>query len=343
MRAVNNPNDGGARQYIARVMNAAGMSERMPGGGGFLVPEALRSQVLEYMAVAIIRPQAMVLPMAAERLSVPVLDNLSQASSTQALGGLVFNWAEEGAGITPSAPTFGAAVLEARKAAAYIQGVSNEFVNDAAGAFGDFTARVVSLGYKWFEDDVFINGTGVGEPQGLINAPCAVAVSRTGSSKVQQVDIATMFRALHPAAKMSGFTPGFTNVRWLMSASVMDQILELYFAIGTPVNQAVAPSDWFQAGDGDRVGPSMLGLPVSVTDHQPAVGSKGDVILADLSQFLIGDRMAMTIERSAESPGAFGSDSSNFRIKSRLDGRYWVQGSTTTEAGQSVSPVVVLV
>ena len=139
---------------------------------------------------------------------------------------------------------------------------------------------------------------------------------------------------------MSGYTPGYTNVRWLLSASAMDQILELYLAFGTPANQAVGSSDWFQAGDGDRIGPSLLGLPVTVTDHQPAVGSKGDVILADLSQYLIGDRQVMTVERASES--LFANDQSYFRVRSRVDGRYWVQSSTTTEANQSVSPVVVL-
>ena len=39
------------------------------------------------------------------------------------------------------------------------------------------------------------------------------------------------------------------------------------------------------------IGPSLLGLPAIVTDHQPAIGQHGDVILADLRHFLIGDRL----------------------------------------------------
>jgi HK97 family phage major capsid protein len=335
MRAITTPHDAGARQFIANAM-----SEKIPSEGGFLVPEVLRSEVLEYMTAALIRPRAMVLPMGAERLALPVLDNLTQASETQALGGLTFAWTESKAGITPSIPAFGRTVLEARKAAAYMQGVSNDFVEDAAGAFGDFTGRVISLGYSWFEDDSFINGTGAGEPQGLINAPCQVTVTRNTSSKVLFPDIAAMFKALAPASKQYGLVPEVTDVCWLLSASVMDWILELYYnPSGTEV---VSPSGWFTMGDGKNAGPSLLGLPALVTDHQPAVGTTGDIILADLRHYVIADRMAMTIERSAESPGAFGSDTSNFRVKARLDGRYWIQSAFTTEAGQSVSPVVVL-
>jgi len=60
-----------------------------------------------------------------------------------------------------------------------------------------------------------------------------------------------------------------------------------------------------------------------------------------LSNYLIGDRMEMYVERSQRGP-TFVSDTSEFRVKARVDGRYWIQSSTTTEAGQPVSPVVVL-
>jgi hypothetical protein len=345
MRAITDVNDASARQYIANA-TPAGMSERVPGQGGFLVPEVLRSQMLSFMTAAIVRPRAMVLPMGGQRLAVPTLDNLTQASSTQALGGLTFAWAEESAGFTPSIPTFGRTTLEARKAAAYMVGVSNEFVGDAGGAFGDFTARVLALGFSWWEDDCFFNGTGVGEPQGILNAPCAVAVTRTNNAGAAVfADIVAMFRALHPGIKQHGLTSGVTSVAWLLSASVIDALVESYLNVGgasvpstiTPV----APPGWFTMGDGDKITPSLLGLPAIVTDHQPASGSAGDVVLCDLSKYLIGDQLAMTIERSAEGTG-FPSDTSNFRIKSRVDGRYWIQSATTTQANQQVSPVVVL-
>jgi HK97 family phage major capsid protein len=339
MHAITDPDNPAARTLIGNVM-----SERVPSEGGFLVPEFLRSQVLAYMTAPIVRPQAMVLPMTSDRLAIPVLDNPSQASSAQALGGMTFAWVEPGAVIpgsaaTALAPQFGRAVLEARKAAAYMQGVPNELVDDAAGAFGDFTARVIAKGYAWFEDDAWLNGTGVGQPQGLINAACAVGVDRTTANAVTFLDVVAMFKALHPASKQSGLTPGVTSTAWLMSATVMDQILEIYY--NPTGSEVVPPSGWFSMGDGREIGPNMLGLPAVVTDHQPAIGATGDIVLADLAEYVIGDRLAMTVERSAKGAG-FVTGTSNFRIKSRVDGRYWIQSPTTTEAGQTVSPVVVL-
>ena len=129
---------------------------------------------------------------------------------------------------------------------------------------------------------------------------------------------------------------------WLASASTFKYLLELYLLIGTtPTSAATAGIPWLSLGDGDQVGPSMLGLPLVVTDHQPAVGTAGDLVLADLRHYLVGDRLELTIERSQRGSG-FITDISNYRIRTRVDGRYWIQSATTTEASQQVSPVVVL-
>ena len=339
LRAINDPRDSSARTYIANVATAA-VGERIPAEGGFLVPERLRAQVLAYMTPAIIRPRATVLPMSSLRLPIPVLDNPSQSGTNQALGGLTFSFTEEGSAISKTAPAFGRVVLEARKLAALCT-APNELADDAAGAWGDFLARIIAMGLSWIEDDYFIgtNGTGVGCPQSLINAPCAVGIDRNTSSQVLFPDIAAMFKALHPASKQYGLVPEVSDVCWLLSASVMDYILELFYnPTGTEV---VSPSGWFTMGDGRNAGPSLLGLPAIVTDHQPAVGTTGDIILADLRHFLIGDRQVMQVER-APLGAEFINDNSLFRVRSRVDGRYWVQSSITTEASQSVSPVVVL-
>lgn len=331
--------DPAPRQFIRNAM-----SERRPADGGFLVPESLRSQVLAYIAPAVMRPRAMVLPTATFRTGIPFLDNPSQASGAQALGGLTFSFVEDGAPIPPSAPGFGRLVLEAQKLAALV-GVPDELASDAAGAFGDFLARVISLGLAWTEDDYFIAGDGTAVPQGISSAPCAVKVTRANSGQAPVLaDVVAMLKALHPASKQAGFMPGVTGVGWLVSATVVDALLELYLlpAGASPTSGVpVSLSDWFSLGDGAGTGPSIAGLPAFITDHQPAAGTAGDLVLADLRHYVIADRMEMTIERSGRGSG-FATDITNYRIRCRLDGRYWIQSATTTEAGQSVSPVVVL-
>lgn len=327
--------DGRARQHIANAW-----TERVPSEGGFLVPEQLRAQVLSYITPAVVRPRAMVLPMASAYLNVPVLDNPSQASGAQALGGLTFSFVDDGDAIPSSTPGLARARLDVRKLAALV-GIPNELESDAAGALGDLISRVVAIGYGWAEDDYFIAGTGAGQPQGILNASCAVPVTRTGN---YAADAASMVAALHPAALAAGLTPGVTDVCWLVSESLLKNLLTTYLLPGggTAASGSVATlPDWLDLGDGHEVGPSLWGLPARVTDHQPAAGSPGDLALADLRNYLIGDRMELTVDRSPAGAG-FVTDVTNYRFRARVDGRYWVPGPTTTEASQTVSPVVVL-
>lgn len=337
LQAVFNPHDSSARQFIANAW-----TERVPSEGGFLVPEGLRASVMAYVTPAVVRPRAMVLPMGTYRMGVPYVDNPDQSGGKQALGGLTFSFTEDGQAITPTNPEFGRAVLEARKLAALV-GVPNELESDAAGALGDFIRRVVAIGYHWREDDAFVAGSGGGEPEGILNASCAVTVNRTGTY-LEAADVANMVSALHPASLAAGLTPGITDVGWLVSDSLVTKLLQTYLLPGggtAASGTTVALPDWLDLGDGHETGPSILGLPAFVTDHQPAAGSPGDLALCDIRQYLIGDRMELTIERSSAGSG-FVTDITNYRIKSRIDGRVFIPGATTTEAGAQVSPVVVL-
>jgi HK97 family phage major capsid protein len=329
----------GARAAIQRVQdsrpkvqNAAGMSERIPYEGGHLVPERLRVQILSYLQHGIVRPRAQIIPMDSLRVPVPILDNPTQASSTQALGGLAFAFTEEGAGITPSTPSFGAVTLEARKAAAYMVGVPNEMLADATPFTEIFLPQTVGKGLSWFLDDMAIyTGTGVGEPQSLANAPGAVTVTRNTSSKVLHTDVVAMLKQLHPASK--------TKATWLCSEDVWDQLLTVYYTVGSaPSGQDISPPGVLLFDNGRW---ELFGLEIIPNDHQPAVGTQGDLMLADLDLLLLGMRDEMTIEISGKGTG-FISDTSNIRIKQRIDSRYWIQQSVTLENGKVVSPLVVL-
>jgi HK97 family phage major capsid protein len=101
------------------------MGERIPSEGGFLVPWRLTSQVLAYMETGIVRPRCTVVPMTAPKVAVPILDNPSQASGAQALGGMTFSFTEEGQAITATVPDFGRVVLQAWPDKALLKGIPN--------------------------------------------------------------------------------------------------------------------------------------------------------------------------------------------------------------------------
>lgn len=330
----------GARAAIARVMEAtrplnANLSERVPAEGGFLVPERLRAQVLNYMQDSIIRPRCTVLTLDSERVPIPILDNPSQANGSQALAGLTFSFTEEGAAIPASVPNFGRVALEAWPDKALLQGVPNELLQDSPAFTDFFLPQVVARGLSWHVDDyVLYQGTGVGQPQALVNAPGAVAVTRSDPSgfHVSHLDVVTMLKNLHPQSK--------TTATWLASEDMFDQLLELNEIVGSaPSGQNITPPQTLKFNS-DSGRWELLGLEIIANDHQPSAGTAGDLVLVDLDLLLLGERDAMTVEIGDQA--AFATDTSHIRFRYRWDARYWMQESVTLANGKVVSPLVVL-
>jgi HK97 family phage major capsid protein len=333
LAALRDPQDRlGVRPVIRDA--AQGMTERIPSEGGFLVPWVLTEQILNYTAGAIIRPRATVVPMTSLQQAVPTLSAFDESEGGQALGGMTFSVVEEGDTIPATAPAFDRLQLEARKYAGYLQNVPSELLSDAASSMGDLLGRIIAEGYAWYEDELWINGTGTGQPQGLVNAPGALLVDRAVESVVGLADVAAMMEALHPAAERG-------RACWLVNSQVFDYFLTLSLGVGeSPSATYVPASEWLEFDSAAGCW-RLIGLPCFPHDHNPALGDNGDVILADLSQYLIGSLLALTVELSAAGAG-FASDTVNIRVRSRIDGRFWPQSTFTTAAGASVSPLVVL-
>ena len=325
---------------VQGFLRNAAMSERIPSEGGFLVPENLRAELLALaIESAIVRPRARVFPMTSLRLGVPVLDNTTQTGGV--LGGLTFGMVAEGAAIPASGGTFMRTVLEARKFAGLIEGVPNELVDDGGPAFEAFIGPAIGHGWAWFEDDLFINGSpGRGEPEGLLSASCAISVTRAASGAVQLADVAAMRRRIHPASIQR------RTAVWLASSEVVGQLAGLSAAAaGTDGANAttvpVGPTSGMGLSAAPDGGWRLAGLDLIETGHLPALGTAGDLVAADFSAFAIGDRRAMTVERSQRGAG-FTTDTSDFKITGRLDGRWLLRAPVTPENGETVSAVVIL-
>ena len=328
----------GARAAIAKVQASrprnAALGERVPGAGGFLVPWRLLEQVLAYMQPSIIRPRATVVPMEAYRVAAPILDNPTQASGAQALGGMAWNFTPEGQPITATTAQFGAATLEAWPDKALLKNVPNELLADATAFTESFLPQVIAKGLAWHIDDVAIyQGSGTGEPQALVLAEAAVTVTRNTSSKVLDLDVVTMLKSLHPASKRTA--------TWLASEDVFDQLLDLYFlpSGSTPTSGVpTAPSGVMTCVNGRW---ELFGLELLPNDHQPAVGTPGDLVLADLALLLLGELGELTVDVSSKGSG-FATDTSNLRFRYRWDSRFWLQQPVTLANGKITSPVVIL-
>lgn len=317
---------------LQEIQNSYG--SEVPGDGGFLIPEELRSEILQVaLETAVVRPRATIIPMSSLRVPIPMIDDTSHQSSI--LGGVVGYWTEEAASLTESQASFGRVVLDAKKLTAYAE-VPNELLMDAP-AFEGFFSGTFPKAISWFEDVAFLVGTGVGEPQGFINSPVAVQQAIENGQTTQTIvweNIVKMYSRMLPTS--------LGRAVWICSIDTFPQLATMALSVGTGGGPVWIGNMAGTGGGGADTPPvSILGRPVYFTEKTGPLGTTGDINLVDLSYYLIGDRMEMQV--SASEHYKFANDKTAYRVVSRVDGKPWLQSPITPRnGGPTLSPVVQL-
>jgi HK97 family phage major capsid protein len=322
---------GQEQERRALIENA--MSSTDPASGGFLIPEEFRATLMQVaLENAVVRPRATVIPMTSLRVSMPIVDSTSNVSSVY--GGVIGYWTEEGAALVQSQPNFGRIVLEAKKLTAYTE-VPNELRRDSAISVETLLNTMMPKGIAWFEDIAFMFGTGVGEPLGLFNPLNAAIVSQAAvggqtAATIQWENIVGMYARMLPSS--------LANAVWVVSPACLPELFTMALSVGTG-GTALGPIVSSMGTGAPTM--SLLGLPIIISEKVSNLGTAGDVNLVDFSQYLIGDRMQMEAEQSADY--RFGNDMMAYRFIERVDGRPWLQSAITPRnGGPTLSPYVQL-
>lgn len=295
--------------------------------GGYLVPETFSNEVLRVQLeeTVVRRAGARVLPLNSPILKIPAL-NMSSNASGSLFGGVTAYWGGEGLEKIESNPKFKNITLEAKKLIGYVES-SDELVDDAIVSMGSLLSDVFAQSIAFEEDAAFLTGNGVNKPLGILNAPATITVGRVGTGSVQTSDLVNMLARFY----RRGGTPV-----WIINQSVLPDIYKLK---DENSNYILTPG--FTGGiTGDLPG-TIYGVPVIVTEKVPARGAIGDVALADMRYYLIGDRQRLTIMESEHVKFKF--DEKAWRFVQRVDGQPWIDAPITPRAGGvTISPFVQL-
>lgn len=293
--------------------------------GGALIPT---EQLTELMALsagsAIVRPRASVIPMGSKQIEIPVVDQTGTTTDVPPFfGGMLGYWLEDGTDATDSPPKFRKAVLTAHSLVGYTQ-APNSLLADAP-ALGSFLSSKKGFPglIAHMEDASFLRGSGVGKPLGIINSGAAAVVTRTTTGTIKWDDIANMESAF------MGETPVYVATQGMKGT-----LMKMVDGNGSLI--------WSRPRDGNPA--TLNGYPILFTSKLPGVGTKGDILLADFSYYMIGDRQTATVSVEASSEYLFKSVQTAFRLIHRVAGQPWLSAPLTlTEAGSvTVSPFVVV-
>jgi len=301
--------------------------EAIGASGGFLVPTEYLAELQAAQAeMGIVRGRATVIPMRRRQIDIPVLDQTGTTSGVPHwFGGMAFYWGEEATEKTESDPSFRKIALVAHKLYGYTR-AGDELLDDSAISLEAFLSGPMGMvgGVAWHEDYAFIQGTGAGQPLGVINAGATINVARAAAGAIGYADLANM---------MENFLPSGRGV-WVITQSAMADLIQLSGPAGN------ASYVW-QPNARDGVPGYLLGFPVIWSEKCPRIGTAGDVILADWLYYLIGDRQATTVESTKFDRWRW--DETSWRVVHRVDGQPWLSAPLTYQDGTTqVSPFVIL-
>lgn len=305
------------------------MSEGVGSEGGFLLPSAFEKRVLDAnLEDEIVRPRAQVFGLARGKgnsLVVPATSDTDHSSFEVA--GITSYWGEEAGTKTETQPKLRQISMKINELYAYTE-TSDILLEDSAIPISDLVGKLFYQNLKWRFDNAFLNGTGGGQPKGILQSnACGEQSAESGqdSSTIIYENLCGMLGKLMPGS--------FKNSVWLAEISTIPSLLQMHLKIGTG-------GVFFPVLTGSAGKFNMLYRPVIFTEHLPAIGSAGCLLLADFSQYLIVLKEGMRLETSRDFK--FQQNQTVFRMVTRLDGQTASDSSLTLKSGTVVYPFVKL-
>jgi HK97 family phage major capsid protein len=309
-----------------------GLNEADPTAGGFLVPKEFSEQL-----VASLYEQAVIAPLCTRQetafpgreLMVPGIDETSRGDNSR-WGGVLSYWLAEGPSVTTKFPRFRQIALNSQKIIAIAYGVT-QLVEDAP-AFESHMRRALGSELGFQLDNCILKGTGAGQPLGITNATATISVAKEtgqGSATLVFENLGKMWSRL-PA-------PCRRRAVWLINEDIEEQLGRIYLTVGAA---GVSPHVYKPAGAFGVAEATLYGRPLVTIEQAPVIGTLGDIVLADLSQYMI---LSGPLQGAMSGDVAFLSDEIVFRFVWRVDGKpLWASAITPFNGGSTRSPFVSL-
>jgi HK97 family phage major capsid protein len=320
-------------RLVVRGDIATEYSSSDPGSeGGFAIPPDFRATVMEKIfAEGTLLGRTDQLTTSSNSITVPIDESEPWANT-----GLQVFWEAEGAQKRTSVLDLDQQTIRANKIAGVIP-VTDELLEDAPALEG-YIRRKVPERIDWKTSFAIVQGSGTGEPLGILNSPARVTVDAgaAGAGTIQSPHITSMYSRM-PASSRG-------NAVWLVNPEVEPALMSMAFMVVPAASVPANPVPVYLPPNGLSSSPyaSLMGRPVIPTQVCNPLGTEGDIIFADLSQYLTlvksgGVRTDVSIHVF------FMQDITAFRFVLRIGGQPWWKRPIQPRTGTfTMSPFVTL-
>ncbi len=283
--------------FAAWVRNGrpqAALQTSKDSGGGIFVPIEISQTIRENLVlVDQIRRVASAVTTSTDTLLIP---KRSAATTAQ--------WLAENDTALPTDPTFGAVEISVNGARAYVD-ISNDTLADSAIDIEAWITRDLTKELARLEGVAFVNGTGIKQPQGLLQSADIASVA-TGDANLVTADSIVGLPFQLPAEYAAG--PGAC---WLMNRRTAAAVRKLK----DTVNRYLFDENLNKQGL-----PTIQGIPVVDAPTMPDVAAGATpIVFGDMQAgYMIVDRLNMVLLRDPYSQAAL--NRTRFYIMKRVGG-----------------------
>lgn len=271
---VNAKKTGQADERLFKVNNAImGGNTQTGADGGFAIQEDFAGNILETaVTTGEILSRVDTYTCSANSNSVRWMTAKETDISESVFGGVKMFWAEEGGTVDATKPKFREARLELEKMMGFAY-ATEELLEDAA-FMTSLYGRAFTVASRRLLEDAIINGDGNKKPLGILNSPATIEVAKEADQDAGTVTSENIFKMWQRSHHQNR-----SKTIWLAHPDTEMQLQKLTFN---------GESIWMPEG-GLSVAPyqRVLGRPVIYDDNMAQLGTKGDIALVDLNQYLL--------------------------------------------------------
>ena len=322
----------GVKQDNRLVRAPTGAGEVDPTGGGFLVQTDFQDAIFMIAHdMGKLLPRVNKIPISANAngLKINAVDETSRATGSR-WGGVQSYWVNEGDTVSKTKPKFRRIEFDLHKLFSLMY-ITDELLQDST-ALTSIMGQAFSEEIMFMTEDAIFEGAGAGLPLGILNSPALIQVAKQngqGTQTVVKENLDNMWSRCYGRSR--------ENAVWLINQLVEPQLNQLNQAVGTGGQLVYMPPGGVSAAPYA----TLYGRPVLTTEYSAALGTPGDIMLADLSQYTLVDKGGVQAATSMHI--AFLTDEMVFRITYRVDGKpMWYAPMTPFKGGQTLSPFVAL-
>ncbi len=318
---------GGSVDTRLSTRAAIGLNETNPSDGGFLVQQDFVKELLKRAYdTGILASKVRKIPItsSSNALKIKAVDENSRANGAR-WGGVQAYWENEADQLISSKPKFRTMELSLKKLTGLCY-ATDELLEDAS-ALDTVIREAFAEEFGFKIDDAILNGKGAGEPLGILNSTAIVKVEKeqNQTDKITVENLTKMWSRIWARSR--------ANAAWYINQELEPYLYTLMLG-DKPV--------YIPAGGlSEKPYATLFGRPVVPLEQCSTIGDPGDIILADIGQYLMIDKGG--IKQASSMHVRFLYDEQVFRFIYRVDGQpVWNRPLTPYKGSAAVSPYVTL-